>query len=60
MIPLFAQYCVEGAHQEMDVSEGYVPCILFRLEEGELHFQIVANNERPWLEGVTPEWRHRD
>jgi hypothetical protein len=53
-VPLFAAYCKEGCHQEMDYLEAYTPYAVFRRKEEEIEIEVVGNMLRPWLDGLRP------
>jgi hypothetical protein len=53
-VPLFAAYCQEGCHQEMDYLEAYTPYAVFRRKEEEIEIEVVGNMLRPWLDGLRP------
>ncbi len=53
-IPIFAAYCQEGCHQEMDYLDTYIPYAVFRRKEAEIEIEVVGNMLRPWLDGLRP------
>jgi hypothetical protein len=54
-VPLFAAYCKEGCHQDMDYLEAYTPYAIFRRKEGEIEIEVVGEMLRPWLDGMRPD-----
>lgn len=54
-ISLFAAFCLEDCHQEMEVGEAYSPYAIFRRRSGDVAVEIVGVMIRPWLDGVKPE-----
>ena len=54
-ISLFAAFCREDCHQEMEVGEAYSPYAIFRRRNGDVAVEIVGVVIRPWLDGVEPE-----
>ena len=54
-ISLFAAFCLEGCHQEMEEDEVYTPYAIFRRENGNVSTTVVGVMTRPWLDGVKPE-----
>ncbi len=58
-IPLFAAFCKEGAHQEMDETEAFTPYAFFRRGPLGVEVEIVGPMLRPWLDGVDPLWASR-
>ena len=56
-IPLFAAYCKEDCHQEMDFAECYSPLIEFtRASDGSIERKFVGSKIRPWLDGVRGQY----
>lgn len=55
-IPLFAAFCEENCHQEMDFLEAYSTYAIFRRDNDNLKVEIVGKIVRPWIDGVSPEW----
>ncbi|MCA9651330.1 MAG: hypothetical protein KC501_15535 [Myxococcales bacterium] len=55
-ISLFAAFCEEDCHQEMDFLEAYTPYAVFRRRGDEVVVEVVGKKQRPWLDGVMPEW----
>jgi hypothetical protein len=53
-IPIFAAYCQEGCHQEMDYLDVYTPYAVFRNNDEEIEIEVVGNMLRPWLDGLRP------
>lgn len=53
-IPLFAAYCREGCHQEMDRDESYSLFAIFRKTEEGIEAEYCGEMIRPWLEGIRP------
>lgn len=54
-ISLFAAFCLEDCHQEMDVGEAYSPYAIFRRQNERVAVETVGVMTRPWLDGVKPE-----
>lgn len=54
-ISLFAAFCREDCHQEMDDGEAYSPYAIFRRDNADVAVEIVGVMVRPWLDGVQPE-----
>lgn len=54
-ISLFAAFCLEDCHQEMEVGEAYTPYAVFRRRNDDVAVEIVGVMTRPWLDGVEPE-----
>lgn len=54
-ISLFAAFCLEGCHQDMEEDETYTPYAVFRRENGNISISVVGVMTRPWLDGVNPE-----
>jgi hypothetical protein len=54
-ISLFAAYCLEDCHQEMDVGEAYSPYAVFRRQGSEVVVEVTGVMTRPWLDGVKPK-----
>ena len=48
-IAAFAPWCREGANQDMEPSEAYLPVAIARLHEGSLVIDWVGEPHRPWL-----------
>lgn len=59
-ISLFAAFCLEDCHQEMDVGEAYSPYAIFRRQNGSVAVETVGVMTRPWLDGVKPEGGEED
>ena len=56
-IPLFAAFCKEDCHQEMECGEAYTPIVLFqRNEDNSVKWTFIGEKLRPWLDGVRPQW----
>jgi hypothetical protein len=56
-IALFASYCKEGAHQDMDRDKAYsVWAVVRRSENGTTEPEVVGVHCRPWLDGVETDW----
>ena len=53
-IPIFAAYCKEGCHQEMEYLDTYIPYAVFRRKDEEIEIEVVGNMLRPWLDGLRP------
>jgi hypothetical protein len=56
-IPLFAAFCKEG-NQENDFADNYTPYAVFRRQPDGVSLEIVGTMQRPWLDGVRPEWEN--
>lgn len=54
-ISLFAAFCLEDCHQEMEVGKAYSPYAIFRRRNGDVAVEIVGVMIRPWLDGIKPE-----
>ena len=54
-ISAFAAFCREGATQDDDPADAYVPYAYFRRVEGGVATEVVGVMVRPWLDGVTAE-----
>ncbi len=54
-ISLFAAFCLEDCHQEMDEREVYSPYAIIRRQNGDVAVEVVGVMTRPWLDGVVPE-----
>lgn len=54
-ISLFAAFCREDCHQDMDDGEAYSPYAIFRRQDADVAVEIVGVMVRPWLDGVKPE-----
>jgi hypothetical protein len=59
-ISLFAAFCREDCHQEMDDGEAYSPYAIFRRRNADVAVEIVGVMIRPWLDGVKPEGGEQD
>ncbi len=59
-IPLFAAYCKEGCHQDMDYLQAYSPCALFRRKGEQITIEVLEKQLRPWLDGVMPSWEQEE
>lgn len=55
-ISLFAAFCREHCHQEMDDVEAYSPYAIFRRQNGQIAIEVVGVMIRPWLDGVKPQY----
>lgn len=55
VIPAFAAFCREGAHQEMSIAEAYAPYAILRRCGDDIAIEIVGQMLRPWLDGIHPE-----
>lgn len=55
-IALFAAFCREDCHQEMDPGEAYTPYAFFRRRGEQIDVEVVGTLRRPWLDGVQPSW----
>jgi len=59
-IPLFAAFCKEGAWQDEDYADSYLPYAIFRRGlNNSVTTEVVGKMIRPWLDGVMPEWEAR-
>ncbi len=58
-IPLFAAFCKEGAHQEMNSRDAYSLFAIFRKTEAGIEVEYRGEMLRPWLEGIRPEYFQR-
>jgi hypothetical protein len=58
-IPLFAAFCKEGAHQEMNSREAYSCFAIFRKTADGIDIEYAGKMLRPWLEGIRPEYFQR-
>jgi hypothetical protein len=54
-ISLFAAFCLEDCHQEMDEGEAYTPYAIMRRQHGDVAVEVVGVMAQPWLDGVVPE-----
>jgi hypothetical protein len=54
-IPLFAAFCKEGCHQEMEPREAYTPYAILRRKSGAMETEVIGQMFRPQLNGVKPE-----
>lgn len=54
-IPLFAAWCSEGAHQNMDDDEAYSNYCTYRKTDAGVQRELYPMI-REWLNGVEPEW----
>ncbi|AVP99264.1 hypothetical protein C7S18_19765 [Ahniella affigens] len=59
-ISLFAAFCKEDCHQEMDDCETYTPYAVFRRQSEQVTVEIVGVMVRPWLDGVKPEFEEHE
>lgn len=57
-IPLFAAFCRENCHQEMEASEAFAWYAVFTRdgESAKVAAVETATARRPWLDGIAPMW----
>lgn len=58
-ISLFAAFCLEDCHQEMEPGEAYAPYAIFRRQGTNVEVEVVGTMRRPWLDGVLPSWQEQ-